>query len=180
MSGKFVKALKTIGRRWFIFLIIAILIVFIFNQIAAIILVIITIVLFGLSYIPTLLFSKKLNKFLNNIDFIDDKSVSRNLKRPLAFIQEKMYKISKNQSNKDWLITYCNGHYSFYNEKIINKFKELYNKGLGEKEILEKLRNFEINTRVEIKSIRDALINFDRLEDRAVSVKEYRDKKRYS
>ena len=180
MSGKFVKALKTIGRRWFIFLIIAILIVFIFNQIAAIILVIITIVLFGLSYIPTLLFSKKLNKFLNNIDFIDDKSVSRNLKRPLALIQEKMYKISKNQSNKDWLITYCNGHYSFYNEKIINKFKELYNKGLGEKEILEKLRNFEINTRVEIKSIRDALINFDRLEDRAVSVKEYRDKKRYS
>jgi len=180
MPGKFVKALKTIGRRWFIFLIVVILIIFIFNQIAAIILVIITLILFGLSYIPTLLFSKKLNTFLSSIDVIDDKSIARKLKRPLAPIQEKMYKLSKDQSNKDWLITFCNGQYSFYNEKVIRKFKSFYNKGLGEKEMLEKLRNFEIKTKAEIKAIKDALANFNRLEERKVSVKEYRDKKRYS
>jgi len=180
MPGKFVKALKTIGRRWFIFLVAVILIVFIFNQIAAIIITIITIVLFGISYVPTLMFSKKLNKFLNNINVIEDKSVARRLKRPLSQIQEDMYKLSKNQNKKDWLITHYNGHYCFYNEKVIKKFKDFYNKGLGEKEILEQLKNFEINTRAKIKAIEETLVNTDRLEERKVSVKEYRDKKRYS
>ena len=180
MPGKIVKALKAIGRKWFIILVFVVLIVFIFYQIAAIIITIIAIVLFGLSYVPTLLFSKKLNKFLSNIDVIDDKSVARRLKRPLSLVQEKLYKLSKNQIKKDWLITFYNGHYCFYNEKVIKKFKDYYNKGLGEKEILEQLKNFEINTRVEIRAIEDALVNINRLEGRKVSVKEYRDKKRYS
>ena len=180
MPGKFVKTLKTIGRKWFIFLIVVIIIIFFFEQIAAIIITIITIILFGISCIPTLMFSKKLNKFLSNINVIEDKSVARRLKRPLSQVQEKMYKLSKNQNDKEWLITFYNGHYSFYNEKVIKKFKNFYNKGLGEKEILEQLKNFEINTRAEIKAIEDALVNNDRLEGRKVSVKEYRDKKRYS
>ncbi len=180
MPGKFVTVLKTIGRKWFIFLVAVIIIVFFFNQIAAIIITIITIVLFGISYIPTLLFSKKLKKFLSNINVIEDKSVARRLKRPLSQVQENMYKLSKNQNKKDWLITFYNGHYSFYNEKVIEKFKDFYNKGLGEKEILEQLKNFEINTRAEIKTIEETLVNNDRLKGRKVSVKEYRDKKRYS
>ncbi|MHA1320536.1 MAG: hypothetical protein ACTSQ1_12100 [Promethearchaeota archaeon] len=180
MPGKFVKALKAIGRKWFIFLIVVIIIVFFFEPIVAIIITIITIVLFGLSYVPTLIFSKKLNKFLSTINVIEDKSAARRLKRPLSQVQEKMYKLSKKQNKKDWLITFYNGHYSFYNEKVIKKFKNFYNKGLGEKEILEQLKNFEINTRAEIKAIEDTLVNNDRLEGRKVSVKEYRDKKRYS
>ena len=180
MPGKFVKALKTIGRKWFIFLVVVIIIIFFFEQIVAIIITIITIILFGISYVPTLMFSKKLNKFLSNINVIEDKSVARRLNRPLSQIQEKMYKLSKNQNKKDSLITFYNGHYTFYNEKVIKKFKIFYNKGLGEKEILEQLKNFEINTRAEIKAIEDALVNNDRLEGRKVSVKEYRDKKRYS
>ena len=180
MPGKFVKALKTIGRKWFIFLIVIIIIVFFFEPIVAIIITIITIILFGISYIPTLIFSKKLNKFLSTINVIEDKSVARRLKCPLSQVQEKMYKLSKNQNKKDWLITFYNGHYSFYGEKVIKRFKVFYNKGLGEKEILEQLKNFEINTRAEIKAIEDTLVNNDRLEGRKVSVKEYRDKKRYS
>jgi len=180
MPGKFVKALKTIGRKWFIFLIVVIIIIFFFEQIVAIIITIITIILFGISYVPTLMFSKKLNKFLSNINVIEDKSVARRLKRPLSQVQEKMYKLSKDQNKEDWLITFYNGHYSFYNEKVIKKFKNFYNKGLGEKEILEQLKNFEINTRAEVKAIEETLVNNDRLEGRKVSVKEYRDKKRYS
>jgi len=126
------------------------------------------------------MFSKKLNKFLSNINVIEDKLVARRLKRPLAQVQEKMYKLSKNQDKKDWLIIFYNGHYSFYSEKVIKRFKVFYNKGLGEKEILEQLKNIEINTRAEIKAIEDTLINNDRLKGRKVSVKEYRDKKRYS
>jgi hypothetical protein len=180
MPGKFVKTLKTIGRKWFIFLVAVILIVFIFYPLVAIIITIITIVLFALSYVPTWLFYKKLEKFLNEIDSIDDKAVARKFKRPLAQIQEKMYKLSKKQSKKNSLIIFSNGHYIFYNEKTITIFKSYYNKGLGEKEVLEKLKKFDIKTRTEIKTIEETLIKHNRLEERKVSVKEYRDKKRYS
>jgi hypothetical protein len=180
MPGKFVKTLKTIGRKWFIFLVIVILIVFIFNQLAAIIITIITIVLFGFSYIPSLLFYKKFDSFLNDVDSIDDKMAARKLKRPLAQIQEKMHKISKKQNKRSTLIIYSNGHYIFYNENVVNSFKTYYNKGLGEKEILEKLKRFDVKTRAEIKIIEETLIKYDRLKERKVSVKEYRDKQRYN
>lgn len=180
MPGKFVKTLKTIGRKWFIILVAVILIVFIFNPLAAIIITIITIVLFALSYVPTLLFYKKFNSFLFEVDSIDDKTAARKLKRPLAQIQERLHKLSKKQSKKSFLIIFSNGHYIFYNEKIINGFKTYYNKGLGEKEVLEKLKKFDIKTRTEIKLIEETLLRHDRLEDRKVSVKEYRDKQRYS
>ncbi len=180
MPGKFVKTLKTIGRKWFIFLVAVVLIVFIFNQLAAIIITIITVVLFALSYVPTLLFYKKLDKFLNGVDSINDKTLARKLKRPLVQIQESMYKLSKKQREKSSLIIFTNGRYIFYNEKIITNFKSYYKKGLGEKEVLEKLKKFDIKTRTEIKTIEETLIKYDRLEERKVSVKEYRDKKRYS
>jgi hypothetical protein len=180
MLGKFVKTLKTIGRWWFIFLVAIILVVFLFNQLAAIIITVITITLFALSYVPTQLFYRRLDKNLNKVKIVDDKTLARKLKRPLAQIQDKMFKISKKQSKKSSLITFFNGHYIFYNELIITNFKSFYNKGLGEKEILEKLKKFEINTRNEIKLIEETLIKHERLEDRKISVKEYRDKKRYS
>jgi len=180
MTRKFVKTLKRIGRKWFIFLVAIIIVVFIFYPIAAIIITIITIILFALSYIPTFMFYKKLDKFLSGVDLIDDKTVARKFKRPLAPIQEKMNKLSKKQSEKNSLIIFTNGHYIFYNEKIITNFKTYYTKGLGEKEVLEKLKKFNIKTRTEIKAIEESLIKHNRLEERKVSVKEYRDKKRYS
>jgi len=180
MPRKFVKTLKTIGRKWFIFLVAITIVVFIFYPIPAIIITIITIVLFALSYIPTFLFYKKLNKFLSGVNSIDDKTVARKLKHPLAQIQDKMNKLSKKQGKKNSLIIFTNGHYIFYNEKIIANFKTYYIKGLGEKEVLEKLKKFNIETRTEIKTIEESLIKHNRLEERKVSVKEYRDKKRYS
>ncbi|MFX0046825.1 MAG: hypothetical protein ACFE8G_01530, partial [Candidatus Hermodarchaeota archaeon] len=121
----------------------------------------------------------KINKFLNEFDSIEDNIVARKLKHPLPQIQERMYKLSKKQSKKNSLITFTNGHYTFYNEKIITTFKSYYNNGLGEKEVLEKLKEFDIKTRTEIKAIEESLIKHDRLEERKISVKEYRDKQRY-
>jgi hypothetical protein len=117
---------------------------------------------------------------LNETDSIDDKTVARKLKRPLAQIQENLFKLSKKQSKNSSLIIFTNGHYCFYSEKVITYFKSYYNKGLGEKEVLEKLSKYEIKTRTEIKAIEETLIKHDRLDERKVSVKEYRDKKRYS
>jgi hypothetical protein len=180
MFRKFVKAIKTLGRWWFIFLVAVILIVFIFNQLAAIIITVIAIILFALSYIPNLIFYRKLDKYLNETDVIDDRTVSKKLKRPLAQIQDKMHKLSKKQGNKNFLIIFANGHYIFYSDKIITTFRSYYNMGLGEKEILEKLKNFDIKTRSEIKLIEETLIKHERLTDRKISVKEYRDKQRFS
>jgi len=179
MPGKFVKTLKTIGRKWFLFLVIAILIVFIIDQLVAIIMTITSIVLFVLSYIPTLFFNKKLKKFLSENNTIEDKMVAKKLKRTLPQIQEKMHILSKKQNKKNWLIIFTNKHYIFYNEKIVEKFREYYTQGLGEKEILEKLKNSDIKTKAEIKAIEDTLVENSRLEAREVSVKEYRDKKRF-
>ena len=180
MPSKFVKTLKKIGRKWFIFLVIAILIVFIFHQIPAIIMTIITIVLFALSYIPTLIFNKNLKNFLSDYSSIEDKMVARNLKRSLRQIQEKMHNLSKKQNKKNWLIIFTNGHYIFYNEETVEKFRVHYTKGLGEKEILEKLKKSNIKTRDEIKAIEETLVENGRLKAREVSVKEYRNKQRFS
>ncbi|NHJ24028.1 MAG: hypothetical protein EAX89_05605 [Candidatus Lokiarchaeota archaeon] len=180
MTSKFIKYLRSIGRKWFVFLVIIIIIVFIFNQIAALIMAVITLLFFILSYIPTIIFNKKLGSTLNNVMIIDDKNLARRLKQPLAKIQKKMHILSKNQAKKSWLIIYINKQYFYYNQKIIETFKTLFNKGYGEKEILEKLQNIGINTRAEIKAIEDALLKFNRLNNREVSVKEYQDKKRFA
>ena len=141
---------------------------------------IICIVLFALSYIPTLFFNKKLKKLLPNYSSIEDKVVARKLKRSLPQIQEKMHNLSKKQSKKNWLIIFTNRHYIFYSEETIEKFRVYYTKGLGEKEILEKLKKSGIKTRDEIKAIEETLVENSRLEAREVSVKEYRDKQRFS
>ena len=141
---------------------------------------VITIIIFTLSYIPTLFFNKKLKKFLSDYSSIEDKMVARKLKRSLPKIQEKLYKLSKKQSKKNWLIIFTNRHYIFYNEEIVEKFREYYTKGLGEKEILEKFKKSDIKTRDEIKAIEETLVDNSRLEVREVSVKEYRDKQRFS
>ena len=141
---------------------------------------IITIVLFALSYIPTLILNKKLKKLLSDYSSIEDKMVARKLKRSLPQIQEKMHRLSKKQSKQNWLIIFTNRHYIFYNEETIQKFREYYTKGLGEKEILEKLKKRDIKTKDEIKAIEETLVENSRLEGREVSVKEYRDKQRFS
>ncbi len=141
---------------------------------------IVTIVLFTLSYIPTLIFNKNLKNFLLDYSSIEDKMVARKLKRSLPQIQEKMHDLSKKQSKQNWLIIFTNRHYIFYNEETIQKFREYYVKGLGEKEILEKLKKCDIKTKDEIKAIEETLVENSRLEGREVSVKEYRDKQRFS
>ena len=78
------------------------------------------------------------------------------------------------------MIIFTNRHYNFYNEETVEKFKEYFTKGLGEKEILEKLKKSGIKTRDEIKAIEEVLVENSRLEAREVSVKEYRDKQRFS
>lgn len=179
MPKKLAIILKSIGRKWFLMLIIIIVIVAVFNLQAGIWMTIITLILYGLSYIPEIIFSNKLKRFLKNQNTIDDKTISRTLKKKYEDIQKEMFKLSQKQSKESWLIIFLNKQYIFYNSQIIEKFKELYKKGLGEKEILEELQKRKVNTRAEVKAIEETLIKNDRITERNISVKEYRDKQRF-
>ena len=179
MPKKYVVFFKTIGRSWFLFLVVAIIIVAFYFPIIAIWMTVITLVLFLMSYIPPFFFKNKLYKFMKKYPKIDDINISKRLEKSLEKIQDQMYKLSQNQEKKKWLIVFLDKHYIFYNQEIIQKFKENYNKGLSEKEILDNLKDYKIETRSEIKNITTALIKVNRLNEREISVKEHRDKQRF-
>jgi len=179
LPKKYIVIIKTIGRKWFLFLVAIILIVAIYNTIAAIWMSGITLVLFLLSYIPRLLFKRKLNRFLRKYYKIEDELIARKFKKPLQKIQDDMFEISQKQEKKESLIVFLNKQYIFYHEKTIAKFKEVYNKGFSEKEILDNLKDFKVTTRAEIKAIKDILVKLNRLSEREISVKEHKDKQRF-
>jgi hypothetical protein len=180
LPKKYIVFIKTIGRKWFLFLVLIILIVAIYNLIVAIWMLGITLILFVLSYIPRLFFKRKLNKFLNKFYKIEDELVARKFKKSLQKIQDDMFELSQKQEKKDWLIAFLNKQYIFYHEKTIAKFKEVYNKGFTEKEILDNLKDFKVSTRAEIKAIKETLVKLDRLSEREISVKEHKDKLRFA
>jgi hypothetical protein len=139
----------------------------------------ITLLLFLLSYVPRLLFKRRLNKFLKKFYKIEDELIARKFQKPLQKIQDEMFELSQKQGTKEWLIAFLNKQYIFYHEKTITKFKEVYNKGFTEKEILDNLKDYKVTTRAEIKAIKDNLVKLNRISEREISVKEHKDKQRF-
>jgi hypothetical protein len=179
MFQKLILILKSIGRKWFLLLVIIILLIFLINPEIAILMSIIALILYLASFIPNLFFSNRFTKYIKKFPSIEDKTLAKKFEKPIRTIQEKLFELSQNQEKKEWVIIYLNKQYIVYNEKTVNKFKELFNKGFGEKEILENLQRFGIKTRAEVKAITDTLIKFNKLEERGVSVKEFRDEQRF-
>ncbi|MFX1392025.1 MAG: hypothetical protein ACFFAH_00490 [Promethearchaeota archaeon] len=185
MPSKFIIFVKSIARKWFYFVIIIILIILLVGWIgwrdltAGIIVLIIFLALMILSYIPKIYLSRKLKKFMFNYYRIEDKTIAKELGRTLSDVQEKMFNMWQKQKYQDWLIIFLNKHYIFYHKLAIEKFKEFYNKGFSDKEILDKLKEYDIETRAEVKSIEDDLIKYNRLRKREISVKEHKDKERF-
>ena len=135
--------------------------------------------MFVLYYLWNFLRAKGIEKFIQKYYRIDDITIAKILKRPLNEIQEKMFELSQKQSKKPWLIIYLNKQYIFYHEITIEAFNTLYNKGYGDKEILDKLKKFELETRAEIKSIEETLLKTERLIERKLTVKERREQERF-
>ncbi|UCD00964.1 MAG: hypothetical protein JSV23_08770 [Promethearchaeota archaeon] len=172
--------LKTIGRKWFLFLIVIIIIVAIYNPIAAIWMTGITLVLFLLSYVPRLFFNNKLRNFMKKFYKIEDELIARKFKKPLQKIQDEMFELSQKQEKKNWLIIFLNKQYIFYHQETIEAYRKFYNKGYSEKEILDNLNDYKISTRAEIKAIKEYLVKLDRISEREISVKEHREKQRFA
>ena len=91
-----------------------------------------------------------------------------------------MFELSQEQMKKKSLIVFINKQYIFYHQKTIEKFLEFYNQGYSEKEILDNLKDYKLNTRTEIKVIKETLVKLDRLTEREISVKEHREKQRFA
>ncbi|MFX0007854.1 MAG: hypothetical protein ACFFA7_14560 [Promethearchaeota archaeon] len=180
MPKKYIVIIKTIGRKWFLFLVGIILIVAIYNLIVAIWMLGITLVLFLLSYVPRILFKRKLHNFLNKYYKIEDELLARKFKKPLQKIQDDMFDLSQHQEKKGWLIVFLNKQYIFYHEKTIAKFKEVYNKGFTEKEILDNLKDYKVTTRAEIKAIKENLVKLNKLSEREISVKEHKHEQKFA
>lgn len=180
MLEKFKLILLSLRKYWILFVAFIILIISFYNLIAAIWITVIVIIIYLITDVPSLFFSIKFKKFIKEYKSVDDKTISKLLKKPLKKIQEQMFLMSIKQKNKEYLIIFLNKQYIFFNEKTIETFTKLYNSGLGEKEILEKLKNFKVMTRAQVKLIEETLIKNDRLSQRKISVKEYREKQRFN
>lgn len=203
MPNKLVVLFKRIIKFWFIILVIAILIVYLYYPTHAIWITVISIIIIVLSFIPSLYLRVRLVRFMKEYYRIDDKTIAKYFRKPLRKIQNKMFTMSQKQEGKSWLkrllkrllkrtsepslqldkrkwlIIFYNRQYIFYHLETIEKIKTLYRKGYSDKEMVEDLREYEIKSRDEIKAIIEALIKIRRLNEREISVKERQAKKRF-
>ncbi|MFX1395894.1 MAG: hypothetical protein ACFFAS_02500 [Promethearchaeota archaeon] len=163
MPKKYVVFFKSIGRQWFLILIIIFLIIALYDQVVAIWLTLITIIVYILSFIPPLIFKIHFKKFLKKHLRIEDRKIAQNFrKKTLQKIQKKMFRLSEKQYKKEWLIVFLNKHYIFFRQDVVKKFNLLLQKGASEKELLEKMQSAHIETRAEVKAIKDTLIKLNR------------------
>lgn len=181
MVNKVSAFFKRVGRTWFILLVIVIIIIFFYNQIVAIIISIVCIVLLIIvPYIPHKYIEGKLITFLKEYFMIEDDSVAEIQQRPLREIRQQMFDLMQKQENKPWLIVFLNKRYIFFHEETIQKFIKLYNEGYDEKEMLDELQSNDLRAREQVKIIKDTLSKLGRLGEREVSVKERKDKLRFT
>ena len=185
MPKTYVIFYKRILRLWFVLLIVAILVAAYIEYerrntfYVAIVITIISLVVFIVLYVRSLMLSRDLLKLMKNYYRIDDKTIARKMGSPLQKIRGKMFEYSQKQYNKNWLIIFINKQYLFYHQQTVDAFKELFNKGYGDKELLEELKEFELESKAEIKLIIETLIKYERLSEREITVEERRKHERF-
>lgn len=140
----------------------------------------ITLALFILSFIPGYIFKNKFHKSMMKYKKADDELLARKFNKPIQKVREEMFELSQKQMKERWLIIFFNKHYIFYNQETIDKFVELYNKDLNEKETLNNLKDYNFTTRDEIKAIKENLLKLGRIIKREVPIKEPHEKQRLS
>lgn len=141
-----------------------IILIFIFNQILAIWFAGIFFIIYFLSYLNSASSKRRLLRDIKDYLIISDKEIADKLQRSLNDIRKILYKLSKNQKKKKWLIVFLNNRYIFLNEKGVENFKEVYEQGYNEKKILESLKDeMRLRSRAEVRAIQTALANQNRI-----------------
>ncbi|MFW9828278.1 MAG: hypothetical protein ACFFEY_11855 [Candidatus Thorarchaeota archaeon] len=153
------------------FLIVSIIIIFLFNKLLAIWVTLVLLVLAIIVYIYSLTFKRKIIRTIQKYNRITDTDIAEELNSRIEKIRDKLAKLHKHQKKRIGLFVFLNSRYIFYNDETINEFKQLYSKGLKEKEILENLKkSIDIKTRAEVKVIKDTLINHKKLEKKDIEI----------
>ncbi|MFX1455485.1 MAG: hypothetical protein ACFFDB_08945 [Promethearchaeota archaeon] len=143
-----------------------IVLIFIFNRLIGLWLAGSFFIIYFIFYLVTVSSKRKILRLMNDYLIIGDNDLADKLQRPLDEIRKVLSSLSKNQKNKKWLVVFLNNRYIFLNEKGVENFKLLYNRGYNEKKILETLQNdMKIRSRAEVKAIEIALANHNRLTD---------------
>ncbi|MHA1933606.1 MAG: hypothetical protein ACW96X_13770 [Promethearchaeota archaeon] len=141
-----------------------VVITFIYDQIIGIWVAGSLFIIYLISYLITLSSKRKLLKIMQEYSIISDVDAAEKLKRPVEDIRKTLYSLAKNQKKKRWLIVFLNRRYIFLNENGVERFKQLYKRGLSEKLILENLQqDMKIRSRAEVKAIEIALASHNRL-----------------
>ncbi len=154
------------GRYWFLFLLLASLIVLFYHQQAAFIMGIITVSLYFLSFMPSLIFRFRLLKKMKKHAKIDDVTLARISKKRLKKIKNLMFKLANHQEKKRWLIIYFNKSYVFYAPSTVKKIRELLleeGEKKDESQILSKLKAHDIKSKEELRAIKETLMKFKKL-----------------
>ena len=119
-----------------------------------------------LSFFITFSSKKRILRIIQEYPIISDNEIAKKLKRPVESVRNTLFSLSKNQKKKKWLIVFLNKKYLFLNETAVDTFKELYHRGLNEKQILENLsKSMNIRSRAEVKAIELTLTHQNRLND---------------
>ncbi|MFX1566994.1 MAG: hypothetical protein ACFFCV_01355 [Promethearchaeota archaeon] len=141
-----------------------IILVFIFNQLIAIILACIFFLIYLISYSINSSSKGRLLGLIDSYLIISDNEIANKLQRSLEDVRKILYRLSKSQKNKKWLVVFLNNRYIFLNEKGVEHFLQFYEQGLNEKKILESLQNvMKINSRAEVRAIQNTLSDLNRL-----------------
>lgn len=171
-STKYNKKSRDKKHYFYYLIIILVFIVFIFNRILAIWIGFIFIIIVFASYFPSLSFKNRLVKYMKKHKTIDDRSLADKFKRPVEEVQEQMENLTKKYNKTGGIISSLDNRCVYYNKEVVGKIIELYNRGMNEKRIFEKLKkDIQIRTRAEIKAIEDILINQKRIKKRSNRVK---------
>jgi hypothetical protein len=141
-----------------------IILIFIFNQIIAIVLACSFFVVYFISYSINLSSKRRILSLIDSFLIISDTEIADKFQRPLNEVRKALSRLSKSQKNKKWLVAFLNERFIFLNEEGVEKFKESYEQGYNEKKILEQLQPImNINSRAEVRAIQDTLTSHDRL-----------------
>lgn len=146
------------------FLIVAILVIFRFNQMLAIWITLTLLSIALIVYLFSLSFRKKLIRAMQKHLRIIDMDIAEELNQSIERIRKALINLHKHQKKRWGLIIFLNNRYIFYNSVSVNKLLELYNNGLKEKEILVQLKEtIGLKTRAEVKVIKDTLIDHKKI-----------------
>ena len=141
-----------------------IIVIFIFDQLIAIVLACIFFLIFLVSYSISLSSKRRLLELINSYLIISDTEIAEKIQRPLNEIRKILSRLDKNQTKKKWLVANLSNRYIFLNEKGVEKFKQSYEQGYNEKKILESLQNeMGITSRAEVRAIQNTLTEHNRL-----------------